>query len=872
MLADGSPRHGFDEQDPLLQKLQSFWAMKDMEKLREETRVGVEALKDPLAWLLDVLEAPGDGKGRGKGHSLASHVVHEVQLWTKKYPAEQPSGLKLKRLQARIFPTLARCHTNLLGPLISIYQLHAAEHHHLLGHVDYLYHQGKFKEAAILSIKLNLQPEQEFEKMCVPLLLKDKTDLVEAYVEGHPDLQRQLLQLLDSWFDPSFQIQNITRQYQGVRPEKINYRTLNKMVFRFLEKYKLDPALCPNVINQRHLGTLKYLLHKRFVEKTMTQENWADHVQSTVQGSQWLQEQLVHLLVRYCGLEAAATWALRYDLPADKLPYGTGEAMETLRTQERREGAPDLTACDSKDRKESYYQLPIPRDAILFLSTWKEVQKCQEHLLQPGQVVGIDMEWRPSFGAVGGKPRVSVVQLAVWGRVFLLDMLQLLKPGGTEDEAALASFFLALFAHPAITKLGYGMSGDLRNLAVTSAAFRDVDKQLCGFLDLLIVHKQLPKCSGEARKGGCRQVDALQPQGGAQGSRLPEKGLSLLVQDVLGKPLDKMEQLSNWEKRPLREEQVLYAASDAYCLLEVYTKLLENPAALSLTLDLLAAPPRRAKAGEAKAKKLPLQPTALSPHKENSVPSPEAAVSPLDTVSAQDFRVVCDNMLQGLGRYLRCLGVDVRILDNDDEHRKAAEIARKEQRLILTSGLPYQTLQSQVGEGRCFLVNCSEKAQEQALRVLKHFNVQVTLADVFSRCQACNCNQYLKISKEKMVELMKHRGCLTGEGAAAGKLTDDPLANTELQPIELASRRPIYNLNCQWLDESSLDSELALLPLRIEAIPVGMLSRQDVADFYCCSQCGKVFWEGSHFGRVVSQFQEVLDLSEEESQRFYEQI
>lgn len=32
-------------------------------------------------------------------------------------------------------------------------------------------------------------------------------------------------------------------------------------------------------------------------------------------------------------------------------------------------------------------------------------------------------------------------------------------------------------------------------------------------------------------------------------------------------------------------------------------------------------------------------------------------------------------------------------------------------------------------------MSCSEKAREQALQVLKHFNVRVALADVFSRCQ-----------------------------------------------------------------------------------------------------------------------------------------
>lgn len=57
------------------------------------------------------------------------------------------------------------------------------------------------------------------------------------------------------------------------------------------------------------------------------------------------------------------------------------------------------------------------------------------------------------------------------------------------------------------------------------------------------------------------KVDGLSPEHSHQerGVRQSEKGLSLLVQHVLGKPLDKTEQLSNWEKRPLREEQILYA-------------------------------------------------------------------------------------------------------------------------------------------------------------------------------------------------------------------------------------------------------------------------------------------------------------------------
>uniref|UniRef100_A0A8C7DYG4 Exonuclease 3'-5' domain containing 3 n=1 Tax=Naja naja TaxID=35670 RepID=A0A8C7DYG4_NAJNA len=678
-LVEDFPSHNSSEQDPLLQKLQALWAWRDMEK----------------------------------------------------------SGSKLEELQARLFPCLARCNVSLLQPLISIYQLHTADYHHLLDFVNQLCQQGKFKEAAILSIKLKLQPDLEFEKVCVPLLLQDKMELVEAYVEGSLELQQRLLQLLDSWSIPGFQIKDVSRQYRalpGKWPDKINCRTMNKIAFRLLEKYSLDRALCPHILNQRHLGTLKYLLHKRFVEKSMTQENWADHVQGIIKDNQWLQEQLVQLLVRYAGPGVAAQWAQHYSLLGDSLPPGLAARMDEPAIPERDDAAEQgPSAWDSP--KEGCYQLPVPRADILLLSTWEEVMACQEQVLQPGQVVGIDMEWRPSFSTIGGKPRVSVVQLAIRGRVFLLDMFQLLQQGEQGVEASLCSFFQALLGNPAILKLGYGMSGDLRNLMATCGISREANLQLCGILDLQLVHQKLPKRS----KKSCQPApDLLAAKDKAWGSRLPEKGLSLLVQEVLGRPLNKTEQLSNWEKRPLRETQILYAACDAYCLLEVHAELLKDPAAFGLNSDMAAMMRKDGHPG-AKAKK-PLRKEQERPPARKEVCGSPASV-PADAPSAsagilaQDFRVVCDNMLQGLGRSLRCLGVDVQILGNDDEHRRAAEIAREENRVILTSGLPFHSLRSQVGEGRCFSVSCSEKARDQVLQVLKHFNVRVALADVFSRCQ-----------------------------------------------------------------------------------------------------------------------------------------
>ena len=46
------------------------------------------------------------------------------------------------------------------------------------------------------------------------------------------------------------------------------------------------------------------------------------------------------------------------------------------------------------------------------------------------------------------------------------------------------------------------------------------------------------------------------------------------------------------------------------------------------------------------------------------------------------------------------------------------------------------------------------------------------------------------------------------------------------------------------------------VPIQVETVPKGVLDK--VKLFYCCIQCGKVFWEGSHFQRVCEQFSHVL--------------
>ncbi|XP_028664546.2 exonuclease mut-7 homolog [Erpetoichthys calabaricus] len=827
--------------DHLLDTLQALWQKKDIAEVRAEARDAFSRMADPYDGLLQILERCGEVT-KSKGGSLAHCLLGEFQQWLKKGPHAGPAHPPDMSTKLRALKLIVEKQPTSLEAMVDIFLLGTLERGLLVQHLHSLLQRGKYKEVVLFSVKLNLQSELEMEKVCVPLILMDKLQLAETFVSHSVDLQRHLLRLLDSWCARDFDSESLYSQYPGssssLKTSRLNPSVLRKQVFRLMERLKVDAAFCPNVVAQRRLASLSFLMYKRFVEKSMSEEDWEDHVQSTVGDDQDLQQQLIHLLVRNSDLRTAARWASRYAVPKELLPLGVDDYLEGA--QARSEAIGVLKAEDSWGRQagtseDTHYQLPIALGDVHLVDTAARLEECREVLLKPDTTVGLDMEWRPSFGSVS-RPRVSLIQLAVRDAVYLLDLLALERG---EQTVQLVGFMRSLFLDPSITKLGYGLDGDLRTFAAMWPELQDDPIKSAGMLDLLGVHKRLMRSHAPEHRA-CRPTSKVDGP--------PEKGLSLLVQLVLGKRLNKSEQLSNWERRPLLPEQVRYAAIDAYCLLDVYHKLSQESPSVEGLCQLAASP----SAGEKDYKRKPKQSGAPE---QPPVPSPQLASN--EPLCPGEFRVVCDNMLQGLGRYLRCVGVDVKILDNDDDHRQAAEIARREGRVILTCGMPYQKLSSQVAAGRCLYVSSSEKAREQALQVIRHFNVQVTQADIFSRCQACNGDEYLKLLREDMAKLIE----------AKGLMPLDDQAGLEVESPGTAERSLIqrYTPKCRWASASQLDQDTLHFPsgarLQVETVPPGLLDKVD--HFYCCTGCGKVFWEGSHFGRVLAQFQEVLQISDD---------
>lgn len=51
------------------------------------------------------------------------------------------------------------------------------------------------------------------------------------------------------------------------------------------------------------------------------------------------------------------------------------------------------------------------------------------------------------------------------------------------------------------------------------------------------------------------------------------------------------------------------------------------------------------------------------------------------------------------------------------------------------------------------------------------------------------------------------------------------------------------------------------VPLKLGPLPEEVGEKNSADVFFCCSTCGKVFWEGGHHKRIATQFNYILGSS-----------
>ncbi|ETV94667.1 hypothetical protein H310_11653 [Aphanomyces invadans] len=157
--------------------------------------------------------------------------------------------------------------------------------------------------------------------------------------------------------------------------------------------------------------------------------------------------------------------------------------------------------------------------------------------------IGLDVEWKAVFEK-DEMAVASILQVAVGSRVFIVDLIRL------ETSDACFVSLQRLLTLPSFVKIGFGFHSDLKVLHQSFPDKCQPFQTVMGLFEIeTILRKVCPTYTG--------------------------KSLSDATMFLQGRPLDKRQQLSNWEARPLHSSQLQYAALDAACLIPMAKQLLE---------------------------------------------------------------------------------------------------------------------------------------------------------------------------------------------------------------------------------------------------------------------------------------------------------
>ena len=188
-------------------------------------------------------------------------------------------------------------------------------------------------------------------------------------------------------------------------------------------------------------------------------------------------------------------------------------------------------------------QIDNKKTEVIFINNVNEFERILEKYFKNTKYIGIDTEWRQCF-KVKDEDEVSIMQLSTDDEkcCIILDMLKL----KWENK------FFEIFKKYLSGKIFVGFSFNKNDMEVMPPELRTFfeDNNSCSIYDLVIIYKQkyLEKC----------------------------QSLKMVTEKILGKPLCKIEQCSDWNARPLSKCQIHYAALDAIICIRLFQKIISE--------------------------------------------------------------------------------------------------------------------------------------------------------------------------------------------------------------------------------------------------------------------------------------------------------
>ncbi|XP_033311571.1 exonuclease mut-7 homolog isoform X2 [Bombus bifarius] len=885
-----------------LKSLESIWQLWKKGDVISKTLIEYfDSAPDPYLSTIRLLVNTSDFKHIKKNSSLAFTVIEEFANWLK---LEKPIRKLFLDVEIKLatFQLIIKQKNMEFIKMVAVTYEFIEHKEEFLPIIKEVIKEKKYKEAAQYAVVLELQDYfANPETLLLPLILQNKLIVVEDFLANYPHLQKVLVLYLDNLIGPENNMTAmlndiiIKHNIPDVKMATTNTKPMTKLIARFIKVYNLPPELCSNLNKKRCEGGLQFLMYKRYVESSLSTASWREMVEDAVGNDHTLQLATIKMIMNAKDAAEALYWAKKFNVPREKWPWALIYEEEQNECESINEGPSTSKMNDLNIDNDpmNYHELKLSRDSIKVVNDLCSFAEFLDNGLRDVSIVGIDLEWKPCFGTK--QTELALIQIATKANVYILDVTTI----GNKLTELWIKLSKALFENRNILKLGFGIAQDITVIRNSLPAFSKI--KICGqgYLDIVHLWKKLVE-----------DYKFVFPH--ENDEQFTKKNLSKLVELCLGQKLNKSDQFSNWEQRPLRESQIIYAALDAYCLLEIYATLEIQCEHLDIPFyDVCSEVQHIPHQSPEQNTRKPAQKSHSFQNKEFSYDkqnfqrdSPQRRlrnnfwksnnqdhhsfhkaiqlprrmgsmnlnrqhykqIIKRESIPVHQWRVVCDSMLGGLTSKLRMCGCDCVHFAFDQRGERSVQVALYEKRVLLTRNKEYLRFSQYIPPEDCYFVMAANP-DAQLREVLKYFKIIVTHRDIFSRCQDCNSDEFVKASKQLMDKLLKSYVKITRKNnyridtnpsdhvnntyqsaiatnSSSNDLQYDTFMNNQL---EREDRTWILSTNSMDVDTCSTKYQARI---QIDKVPMKVL--QDIEVFYICEQCGKIYWNGTHLDRALN--------------------
>lgn len=508
-----------------------------------------------------------------KQNSLAYIIIAELNSYKKTFGAQNHLNDNLKMVAFNFLKRSGQITTFRLA--VDTFELLTSSQI-FLDEIRELLNLKLYKEVGQIACDLQLYNDFTIDDFLIPLFLQDKLGILEDYLDKAQHLRRPMIELLDSFLDRDASVRNlcdsfiVKYQLSDVKYDKLHKKPISKLVNRLLKKYRLSDTIAPNSRKHKEFGSLNFILRKNYYEKSLSQASFEEMIKDTVGTNRELQIELVYMTFTcYGAYEDAVMWTKFFEVPLDEVPSIVREKVEGTYVAATGDGwdEPPPPIQEIKTVDEDVHKLSIDHSDVIIVDTIDSYRQTIARL-QQSKMIAFDTEWKPTISADND---VSLIQLAVKDAIYLIDVISLTQKRLSREDWSLLG--KAIFNNNEILKLGFSHATDISMLMKFEAlTIQDFQKASHSYLDL---------------QGLWQKTSTISEFEFPYHQDVTSYSLSNLVKLCFGKKLDKSNQFSNWQQRPLRREQIFYAALDAYCLLEIYDVIANVINNIGINYDLL---------------------------------------------------------------------------------------------------------------------------------------------------------------------------------------------------------------------------------------------------------------------------------------------